>query len=97
MLVRHEEASKLTIGPSRWRHKAIDKVVFSERGCVEDQPQHPETALVLRLVPLYPHTAALRARLCQWPWLAAGLPQESVTGRGVPPSFVHQSFLPLWG
>ena len=31
--------------------KAIDKVVFTERGCVEDQPQHPGTARVLRLVP----------------------------------------------
>ena len=46
--------------------KAIDKVVFTERGCVEDQPQHPKTARVLRLVPLAPPTAALRARLCQW-------------------------------
>ena len=44
--------------------KAMDKVVFTERGCVEDQPQHPETARGLRLVPLSPHTAALRARLC---------------------------------
>ena len=46
---------------------AIDKVVFTERGCVEDQPQRPGTARVLRLVPLYPHAAALRARLCRWP------------------------------
>ena len=52
------------------RFKAIDKVVFTARGCVEDQPQHPETAQVPRLVPLYPHTAALRARHCQWPRLA---------------------------
>ena len=48
--------------------KAIDRVIFTERGCVEGQPQDPETARVLRLVPLYPNTAALRTRLCQWPW-----------------------------
>ena len=39
-------------GDAALSRKAIDKVVFTERGCVEDQPQHPETARVLRLVPL---------------------------------------------
>ena len=56
--------------------KAIDKVVFTERGCVEAHPQHPETARVLRMVPLYPHKAALRARLCQCPCPGVGPRQK---------------------
>ena len=67
--LREAKILNLTTRPlAAEKAKAIaDKVVFTERGGVEDQPQHPETARVLRLVPLYPHTAGLRARLCQWP------------------------------